>query len=564
MQLKEGSELQNGKYRIIRVLGQGGFGITYLAENTYFDRNVAIKEFFPKDFCGRDNTSHLTLGTQNNAETVEKLKDRFLKEAKNIAKLDHPGIIKIHDIFEENNTAYYVMDYIEGENLNEMVKHQGPLSEAKAVEYIRKVGDALDYIHSRNMTHFDVKPANIMVRRSDDQPILIDFGLSKQYDSHGDATSTLMQGVSHGYSPIELYNPGSITSFSPQTDVYSLGATLYYLLTGNVPPTASNVLENGLNIYSDVSEAAAEVISKTMSFSRKHRPQNIESFLIQLNKRDPTEVNGSERFEEKNEETIIISVDKNRVTTMESEEIDSKFDEPSDNSLNYINSNNADSINSIPEYKSSSIGTERDERKVIICIAAIIVSIILFFVLKKQFFNSNTTHEDSDYSEELSDPDGYHYGHGWIDLGLPSGTKWAYINLAGDVSLDKSTERYSEDVYDAGEFWRANWSEVFNDSIGIWEGNWMLPTMKDYIELFQYCDFSNDYNGITIRGKNGKSLFLPKCGYMDKHGEVVQLDEAYFQTTSGIMHMGVESIPDTIQYSDKNKSNAYLIRPVLR
>ena len=111
MQLKEGSELQNGKYRIIRVLGQGGFGITYLAENTFFEKKVAIKEFFPKDFCGRDNTSHLTLGTQNNAETVSKLKDRFLKEVKNIAKLDHPGIIKIHDIFEENNTAYYVMDY---------------------------------------------------------------------------------------------------------------------------------------------------------------------------------------------------------------------------------------------------------------------------------------------------------------------------------------------------------------------------------------------------------------------------------------------------------------------
>ncbi len=113
MQLKEGSELQNGKYRIIRVLGQGGFGITYLAESIFFEKYVAIKEFFPKDFCGRENTSHLSLGTQNNAETVSKLKDRFLKEAKNIAKLDHPGIIKIHDIFEEKNTAYYLLEYKE-------------------------------------------------------------------------------------------------------------------------------------------------------------------------------------------------------------------------------------------------------------------------------------------------------------------------------------------------------------------------------------------------------------------------------------------------------------------
>ncbi len=241
MQLKPNAFLQNGKYRIIRVLGQGGFGITYLAENVLLAKRIAIKEFFPKEYCGRDNTSHLTLGTQNNAETVAKLKDRFLKEARNIARLDHPGIVKIHDVFEENNTAYYIMDYIEGENLNEIVKRNGPLSEAKAVEYIRKVGDALDYIHSRNMTHFDVKPANIVVRKADDYPILLDFGLSKQYDSQGGATSTLMQGISNGYSPIELYNTGAITNFSPQTDVYSLGATLYFLVTDKTPPSASEL-----------------------------------------------------------------------------------------------------------------------------------------------------------------------------------------------------------------------------------------------------------------------------------------------------------------------------------
>ncbi len=317
MQLKEGSELQNGKYRIIRVLGQGGFGITYLAENTFFEKKVAIKEFFPKDFCGRDNTSHLTLGTQNNAETVSKLKDRFLKEAKNIAKLDHPGIIKIHDIFEENNTAYYVMDYIEGENLNEMVKRNGPLSEAKALEYIRKVGDALDYIHSRNMTHFDVKPANIMVRKKDDQPILIDFGLSKQYDAHGDATSTLMQGVSQGYSPIELYNPGSISSFSPQTDVYSLGATLYYLLTGSVPPVASDILENGLTIPSHISDANSNAIQSAMSVSRSKRPQNVCILLELLSKRNNNfNPNNLQNASYKSEETIYINPTRNESSSM--------------------------------------------------------------------------------------------------------------------------------------------------------------------------------------------------------------------------------------------------------
>ncbi|MDE6560464.1 MAG: protein kinase [Muribaculaceae bacterium] len=331
MQLKEGSELQNGKYRIIRVIGQGGFGITYLAENTFLDRQIAIKEFFPKDFCGRDNTSHLILGTQNNAETVEKLKARFLKEAKNIAKLDHPGIIKIHDIFEENNTAYYVMDYIEGENLNELVKRQGSLSESKAVEYIRKVGDALDYIHSRNMTHFDVKPANIMVRRSDDQPILIDFGLSKQYDAHGDATSTLMQGVSHGYSPIELYNPGSLSSFSPQTDVYSLGATLYYLLTGIVPPSASEILENGITIPSSISDANSSAILNAMSVSRSKRPQNIPCFIEKLSNNGKNLSSFQKPNSEINEETIFINSESKKTELEAYSDLKEEYTSESDN-----------------------------------------------------------------------------------------------------------------------------------------------------------------------------------------------------------------------------------------
>lgn len=310
MQLTNGTELQGGKYRIIKMLGQGGFGITYLAENTFFEKKVALKEFFPKDFCGRDNTSNLTLGTQNNAETVEKLKARFLKEAKNIAKLDQPDIVKIHDIFEENNTAYYVMDYIEGENLNEMVKKGGALSESKAVEYIRKIGAALEYIHSRNMTHFDVKPANIMVRKSDDDPVLIDFGLSKQYDAHGDATSTLMQGVSHGYSPIELYNAGSIASFSPQTDIYSLGATLYFLVTGKVPPTANAILEEGLSFPETLSPSLADAIRAAMAVSRTKRPATIAAWLQTRNGKMYDFVYSQQQSD--NEETCLIEDDCNK------------------------------------------------------------------------------------------------------------------------------------------------------------------------------------------------------------------------------------------------------------
>jgi serine/threonine protein kinase len=282
MQLNYISDLQQGKYKIIRVLGQGGFGITYLAENTLIGYRVAIKEFFPKELCDRDSSNHVTIGTQNNVDTVEKLKARFLKEAQNIAKLDHPGIVKIHDVFKENDTAYFVMEYIDGESLSDIVKRNGPLKEDVAISYIQKVGDALSYIHSNNMTHYDVKPANIMVRKSDNTPILIDFGLSKQYDVHGDATSTLMQGISQGFSPIELYNADSISTFSPETDVYSLGATLLYLITGNIPPTPSQIIENGLDIPLSLSDSTINAIKHSMQITRAKRSKSITDFISLL------------------------------------------------------------------------------------------------------------------------------------------------------------------------------------------------------------------------------------------------------------------------------------------
>lgn len=274
--LKPGALLRHDTYRIERILGQGGFGITYLATDLSLERYVAIKEFFPKDYCDREeSTSHITIGTSSNVELVSRLKAKFLKEARNIAKFDHSGIIKIHTAFEENNTAYYVMDYIEGCNLNEIVKSSGPLSEFKAVNYITQVGDALDYIHKHNVNHLDIKPANIMIRRSDDHPILIDFGLSKQYDSEGNQTSTTPTGISHGYAALEQYNLGGVSEFSPQTDIYSLGATLLFLISGKTPPTPSEIIEDGLTLPSDIENHVKEFISKCMIVSRSKRITSI-------------------------------------------------------------------------------------------------------------------------------------------------------------------------------------------------------------------------------------------------------------------------------------------------
>lgn len=291
--LKPGSTLRHGAYRVEKILGQGGFGITYLAIDLNLDRYVAIKEFFPKDYCDRDNTtSHVTLGTQGSKDFVNRLKAKFLKEARNIAKFDNPYIVRIHSAFEENNTAYYVMDYVEGDTLADIVKAGGPIPEEKALLYIKKIGNALDYVHNRNMTHLDVKPANIIVRQEDGTPILIDFGLAKQYDAQGQQTSTTPTGISHGYAPMEQYSSGGIKEFSPQTDLYSLGATLYFILSGVVPPQAAKLIEEDLTFPPIIPQRLIPPISKAMATIRKNRYDSVATFIAKLD--DAVNGNNSE------------------------------------------------------------------------------------------------------------------------------------------------------------------------------------------------------------------------------------------------------------------------------
>lgn len=283
--LKAGTLLRHSTYRIEKILGQGGFGITYLATDLNLDRLVAIKEFFPKDYCRREMAANsedtLCLYMTGNTELMEKLKAKFLKEARNIAKLDYPGIVKIHSAFEENNTAYYVMDYIQGENLSKIIKEQGPLPVGKAIEYIEKIGKSLIYIHSHNINHLDIKPANIIIREKDDNPVLIDFGLSKHYDSKGEQTSTTLTGISHGYAPIEQYMPGGISNFSPKPDVYSLAATLYFLVSGEIPPYAGEISNTGMTYPDNFPVELKGTITRAMS-SPQVRFENVEIFLNAL------------------------------------------------------------------------------------------------------------------------------------------------------------------------------------------------------------------------------------------------------------------------------------------
>lgn len=307
--LQENTILQGGKYTIISILGQGGFGITYLGVQSGLDRKVAIKEFFIREMCDRDDsTNHVTLGTEGSRETVDMYRQKFLKEARSIAQLNHPNIVRIIDVFEENGTAYYVMEYAEGGSLKDKVKEKGSLSEAVAIRYIIQVAEALDYIHQRNMNHLDVKPGNIMLNEKD-ETLLIDFGLSKQYDaSSGSQTSSTPVGISEEYAPMEQYKKGGVSVFSPETDIYALGATFFNLLTGATPPSASDVYEDGIPVKEleskGVSRKAIGVICQAMAGRKKDRLKSAQAFINALSKSNKAK----SKTNVKNKDTTVIVV----------------------------------------------------------------------------------------------------------------------------------------------------------------------------------------------------------------------------------------------------------------
>ena len=289
--------------------------MTYIAEQVMARRKVCIKEFFPQDYYKRDEDSvSISLLSENFKENMLRFKAKFIKEAQTIAALDHPNIIQIYDVFEENGTAYYVMEYIEGESLSELVKRNGAMSERDAVTYIKQVAAALEHIHEQQIMHLDVKPGNIMVRTKDSRSILIDFGLSKHYDSEsGDATSTTPVGVSHGFAPMEQYRPGGVSKFSPETDIYSLGATLYYLVTGKVPPQAADIADDGLpTLPAHLSSSVRTAIERSMAEKRKDRPHTIKEFLALFDSDEP-EIEVLVADDERTKITVVTDGEKTKI-----------------------------------------------------------------------------------------------------------------------------------------------------------------------------------------------------------------------------------------------------------
>ena len=279
-----GTTLQMGKYRIDRYLASGGFGNTYLARNVNLDKPMVIKEFFMRGITGRDMDSgcRVTVTLSENKPLYDKQLKKFRREAQRIYDLNHKNIVRVHDLFDENDTSYYVMDFIEGESLSTRLKRQGPLDENEVRALLPQIMDALNEVHLHGIFHLDLKPGNIMI---DNKGVLrlIDFGASKQTDTDGQTTSTSLTFTPGFAAPEQMHN--QLEKIGAWTDIYALGATLYNLLTNTAPPGALDILYNGTDddtfVYPDVvSQPMREFVRQLMNPNYKGRPQDITTVRL--------------------------------------------------------------------------------------------------------------------------------------------------------------------------------------------------------------------------------------------------------------------------------------------
>ena len=283
--LKVGTLLNHDKYRIERYLASGGFGNTYEGVNVTLGKKCAIKEFFLKGIAIReDQTSKVHVAITDNKRAFNSQKEKFTKEAHRLSRLDNNHIVKVFDLFEENGTVYYVMDYIEGESLRDVQKRKGsPFSEKEVLSILSQMLDALNTIHQHGLLHMDIKPANIMIDQSG-KCTLIDFGASKQSAVSDGATTSSTLAYTPGYAPVEQIG-GSSDRWGPWTDFYALGATLYNLLT-NENPGNLDIEEDGEEAFkfpAELSASTRNVIQWMMSPKRKDRPQSVYAIQNCLN-----------------------------------------------------------------------------------------------------------------------------------------------------------------------------------------------------------------------------------------------------------------------------------------
>lgn len=286
--LKPGSTLQNGRYTITRMIGAGGFGCTY--EVSSGNNRYCVKEFFMSQNCTRNaQTGMVSIINTSQIDLVNRSKKKFLEEATVLRMMQHPSIVHVVDIFEENGTAYFVMDYIEGQSLQALVCNSGPINEAEAISYMQQVANALEFVHRNNRLHLDIKPDNIMIDPYG-RAILIDFGASKFIDKDSaQQTSAVFQ--TPGYAPLEQVN-ADVNLFGPYTDIYGIGATFYKALSG-VTPLSSPERADGSELAplpDNISPATRNAVMEALQLNRRKRPQSAKAFIEMITPEGSDEV----------------------------------------------------------------------------------------------------------------------------------------------------------------------------------------------------------------------------------------------------------------------------------
>ncbi len=285
--LEPGSRLH--WYRIERVLGSGGFGITYLARDLNLDLEVAIKEFLP-EFAIREKDFSVQPKTGTHAEMFKWGLDRFMIEARTLTRFNHPNIVRVLTVFDANRTGYMVMAFEHGETLKDILDRRYTLKEDELLKILLPILDGLEAVHARGFIHRDIKPANLFIR-DDGSPVLIDFGSARQ--ALGFETQALTTVVTPGYAPFEQYYSKGQRQ-GPWTDIYSLGATLYRAVTGEPPQEAVErsraILESTLDPLEDIRNIAQgrysahflTAIHHALRFRANERPQTIAEWRLDL------------------------------------------------------------------------------------------------------------------------------------------------------------------------------------------------------------------------------------------------------------------------------------------
>ena len=280
----------HGTYRVEEYLSSGGFGNTYVVTNVQFDEAYAMKEFFMKGVSQREGQTTVSVSNADNQQQFEAQREKFKKEARRLRKLQNSHIVHVHDLFEENGTAYYVMDLLDGESLSARMKRlKRPLTEQEVRAVLPQVLGALKEVHARQIWHLDLKPGNIMTDHQG-RAVLIDFGASKQMDaSQGYTGTSTALCYTPGYAPSEQID-GNIKRIGPWTDFYALGATLYNLLSNQQPPSTSDVMMEGADAFqfpASVSSEMQQLVVWLMNARPASRPQSVEEIEQQLNLDQP-------------------------------------------------------------------------------------------------------------------------------------------------------------------------------------------------------------------------------------------------------------------------------------